>query len=330
MSQGSNTSLTERTLSAAEARALLLEAVREPIDEPRLADILVTLNSRGVTPHELEGFAEALLDLSTPVDLDGVETIDLCGTGGDGKSSFNISTTTAFILAGAGYKVAKHGNYGVSSPCGSSNVLEALGISFASTSDHLKRDLESNNICFIHAPLFHPAMKRVAPIRRSLGTRTIFNMLGPLVNPARPAVQVNGVYDATLLPLYRHILSRRGTRFATILSDDGYDELTLTGPVTVSTAHGEERLTPHDFDLPTIAQNDLLAADSVEGNARLLTRILRGEGTPAQEAVVVANAALAMMIAEQSNDLRQHVERAKESLYSKRALEALTRSVERP
>jgi len=330
MKERRNDTLGDAPLSAVEAHALLLEALAEPVEEPRLARLLTALNERGVAASELEGFSNALLDLATPVDLGGAETIDVCGTGGDGRDTFNISTATAFVLAGAGYRVAKHGNYGVSSSCGSSNVLEALGVTFSTSSDALRRDLERSNVCFIHAPLFHPAMRRAAPVRKALGCRTVFNMLGPLVNPARPQAQLSGVYDRALLPLYREVLSRRGTRFTTLFGDEGYDEVTLTGNITISTPNGERSLSPDYFDLPLVRPQELRSGASVEESARILRDILSGEGTPAQEAVVIANAALAIVTVTGTESINNAVERAQESIRSGRARESLQKSVERP
>lgn len=320
--------LEGRRLSVAGARALMHDALSEPINAPRVAAMLTALRVRGVTVDELEGFSQALMDLATPLTLEADEIIDVCGTGGDSKGTFNISTATAFTLAAAGYKVAKHGNYAVSSTCGSSNVLEALGIQLVADQDALRKRLTTANVCFLHAPLFHPAMKRVAPVRKELGFRTVFNMLGPLVNPAKPTVQVNGVYDRELLRLYGYLLRRRGKRFAAFCTADGYDEVTLTAPVLVATHQGEFELTPADFGLDPCDPEDLKAGQTTEASALILKNILQGKGTRPQESVVAASAGLVMWVRKGEGSLSEHVRRAREVLKSGEAANVLARSVE--
>lgn len=319
--------LEGRQLTTEGARALMSEALSEPINPSLVAALLTALRIKGVTVDELDGFCQALLELAMPLDLGATNCIDVCGTGGDSKGAFNISTTTAFILAAAGYKVAKHGNYAVSSSCGSSNVLEALGISLESDRDKLRKRLASANVCFLHAPLFHPAMKRVAPIRKELGFRTLFNMLGPLVNPARPAVQVNGVYDRETLRLYSYLLKRKGTRFATLCTLDGYDEVTLTAPLLVASHRGEFELSPADFGLPPVNQGDIQGGRNLEESAAIVRRILQGKGSEAHELVTSASAGLAMWIHEQHGTLREHVARAREIVRSGAGEKILERSI---
>ena len=320
--------LEGRQLPVECARALMHDALSEPVNAPRVAAILTALRVRGVTVDELEGFAQALMDIATPLALEADEILDVCGTGGDSKGTFNISTATAFTLAAAGYKVAKHGNYAVSSSCGSSNVLEALGIRLVADQSILRKRLATANVCFLHAPLFHPAMKRVAPIRKELGFRTVFNMLGPLVNPARPTVQVNGVYDRELLRLYGYLLKRQGKRFAALCTADGHDEVTLTAPVLVVTHQGEFELTPADFGLEPCSPEQIKAGKTTEQSALLLKEILQGRGTHPQESVVAASAGLVMWIRDGNGLLSDHVRRAREVLKSGEAANVLARSVE--
>jgi anthranilate phosphoribosyltransferase len=318
-----------RKLAPQDARALMLAALEEPINHSAVSALLTALRIHGVTVDELEGFCQALLDLATPVDLGAGDLLDVCGTGGDGKGTFNISTATAFILAAAGYKVAKHGNYAVSSSCGSSNVLEALGLSFTAEQETLRRRLAETNVCFLHAPLFHPAMKRVAPVRKELGCRTVFNMLGPLVNPARPIFQANGVYDRELLRLYGYLLPRQGKRFATFLSTDGYDEVTLTAPLLVVTDRGSYELAPSDFGTSVLQPGEILGGKTIEESATLLRAILEGKGTKPQEDVVSASAGLVMWTKEGSGTLAEHVSRARQLVRSGAGAKVLTRSIER-
>lgn len=316
-----------RKLSVDEARELMHVVLHDGTSMSHFAAFLTLFRMRGVSVDELDGFAQALLELATPVDLAPYEVLDVCGTGGDNRGTFNISTVTAFVLAGAGYRVAKHGNYAVSSACGSSNVLEELGVPLVSDRDTLLHTLERSNVCFIHAPLFHPALKKAAPVRRELGFRTVFNMLGPLINPARPMCQVNGVYDRQVLRLYGTILRRRGARFATLLGGDGHDEVTLTAPLSVVTDRGEMRLEATDFSLAPVKAEALLGGATAKDAATIVREVLEGRGTRAQEDVVVASAALAMHVFHSDTSLSQCVEAARESIRSGRALGALRSTI---
>lgn len=316
-----------KRLSVEEARLLMRAALEESTPLAQLAALLAALRVRTVTADELDGFAQALLELATPLDLAPYEVIDLCGTGGDGRGSFNISTAAAFVLAGAGCKVAKHGNYAVSSSCGSSNVLEALGARLTSDVEQLRHSLEVANVCFLHAPLFHPALKRVAALRKELGFVTVFNMLGPLVNPARPSFQMAGVFGRGLLRLYDAVLSRRPGAFAALVSADGYDEATLTAPLCLVTRSGMRELLPADFGLAPVAPEEIRAGQTVEESAAIVRAVLEGRGSRAQEDVVVANAALALFCRDGARQLQERVAEVRESLRSGRALAALQASV---
>lgn len=281
-------------LSRDEAREVLRGLATAQYNDSQVAAFLTVYLMRAIRTEELEGFRDAMLELCLPVNLDGREAIDLCGTGGDGKDTFNISTTASFVTAGAGVPVAKHGNYGVSSISGSSNVLSALGCRFSADPEVMQRSLDASGICFMHAPFFHPAMKHVAHIRKELGLRTFFNMLGPLVNPARPAYQLVGVYSLELARLYGYIYQNAGKRFAIVHALDGYDEVSLTGLCKLITPAGEELLSPAHLGLNSLSQKDLYGGHTVEASAKILTDVLAGKGTSAQEQVVLANATLAI------------------------------------
>ncbi|MEM0997176.1 MAG: anthranilate phosphoribosyltransferase [Bacteroidota bacterium] len=281
-------------LSFPEARQVLLDIADGRYNHAQISAFLSAYLMRPVTVQELQGFRAALLELCRPVDFGGAETIDLCGTGGDGKDTFNISTLTAFVVAGAGYKVTKHGNYGVSSVCGSSNVMEYLGYTFTNEPDLLRRQLDTAHLTFLHAPLFHPAMKAVAPVRRELGMKTFFNMLGPLVNPARPKFQLVGVYSLELARLYKYILEQGEQEFSIVHSLDGYDEISLTGPFRIISRTEDRLYQPGEIGFRKLDPADLYGGATVEAAAQIFTRVLQGEGTPEQHEVVLGNATLAI------------------------------------
>jgi anthranilate phosphoribosyltransferase len=249
---------------------------------------------RSITIEELLGFRDALLELCHPAGLGDIHTIDIVGTGGDGKNTFNISTLSCFIVAGAGQPVAKHGNYGASSISGSSNVMERLGYKFKNEAGALKRELDQAGICFLHAPLFHPALKMVAAIRKNLAMRTFFNMLGPLVNPAHPQFQLVGVFSLEMARIYTYLLQQTGKPFTIIHSLDGYDEISLTSDTKVVTQEGERILTPEQLGKRSVLPGDIYGGQTPEEAAAIFLKILRGEGSWAQMAVVLANAAMAL------------------------------------
>jgi anthranilate phosphoribosyltransferase len=313
-------------LTREEAYETLTEITQGAANEAQIAAFLTVYLMRTISVDELDGFRQALLDLCVRLDMTGFETIDLCGTGGDSKNTFNISTLASFVVAGAGGRVAKHGNYGVSSVCGSSNVLEAMGYRFKNDESALCRELEEAGICFLHAPLFHPALKNVAPVRKALGIKTFFNMLGPLVNPAKPDCQMTGVFNLELLRLYGYLLQPGGRRFSIVHTLGGYDELSLTGPAKCITDQGEMTLLPEQFG-GTVQEADLFGGDTVAEAADLFMKVLKNEGTPVQNRVVVANAALALNCLHPSESLEACVGLAKESLEGGRALGALQRLI---
>lgn len=312
-----------QTLSRDEAREILANITAEVYSKSEVVAFLSVFMMRPVTVEELSGFRDALLELCRRVDLSNFNTIDLCGTGGDGKNTFNISTLASFVTAGAGVKVAKHGNYGVSSGCGSSNMMEFLGYKFTNDNDLIKRQLEKAGICFLHAPLFHPAMKAVAPIRRELGIKTFFNMLGPLVNPSSPGSQLVGVFDLELARLYQYIYQQEEKQFSIIHSIDGYDEISLTAPFKVITQKGERMMTPADLKLKLIKQAEIEGGHVVEEAAKIFTSVIAGKGTEPQNNVVIANAGLAIHCFYPDKELDTCINMARESLLSGKAEKAL-------
>lgn len=278
---------------------------------------------RTITVEELGGFREAMLELCIPIELSEFDPIDLCGTGGDGKDTFNISTLASFVAAGAGVKVAKHGNYGVSSVSGSSNVIEQLGAVFTNDQDKLRHQIETANICFLHAPLFHPAMKHVAPIRRELKVKTFFNMLGPMVNPAFPQKQLVGVFSLELARLYGYLYQKTDKSFTILHSLDGYDEVSLTGKTRMIDRKGEWLLDPSDLGLPKVTQEDLFGGKTVKEAVSLFVNILNNNGTTQQASAVLANAGLAIRTSRPELSLVDAVEAARESMKSGAAAKSL-------
>jgi len=317
-----------KTLSKEEARQLLSRIANGDFNHSEISSFLTVFRMRAVTVDELSGFRDALLELCIPVDFSDFNTIDMCGTGGDGKDTFNISTLASFIVAGAGEKVAKHGNYGVSSSCGSSNVMEYLGYRFTNDTDVLKRQIDKAGICVLHAPLFHPAMKSVAPVRKDLGIKTFFNMLGPLVNPSFPQNQLAGVYDMELARLYNYMLQTTDKNYTIIHSLDGYDEISLTGDFKIISNYGERVMSPEEMGMSVISPEDIFGGNSVQEAAKIFTDILAGKGTVAQNSVVIANAALGLQCINPEKPLELHVERAEKSLLSGSAKEALEKLLE--
>jgi len=283
-----------KTLSRQQAFETLISISRGVYNEHEVTSFVTVFLMRSITIEELQGFRDALLELCVKVDLNGYPTVDIVGTGGDGKNTFNISTLSCFIVAGAGQKVAKHGNYGATSVSGASNVMEQLGYKFKNDNELLKREIDEANICFLHAPMFHPALKTVGALRRNLGIRTFFNMLGPMVNPAFPAYQLVGVYNLEMARIYNYLLQLSGKAFTIIHSLDGYDEISLTGDTKVITNEGERIMTPEQIGKRMVMAEDIYGGNTVEEAARLFSRIIKGEGTYAQNAVVLANAAMAL------------------------------------
>lgn len=305
-----------------EAYSILMKITAGEFNEPQIAAFITAFNMRSIRVEELEGFRNAMYDQSIKIDFNGIPGIDLCGTGGDGKNTFNISTLASFVVAGAGYFVTKHGNYGVSSGCGSSNVMEHLGFQFTSNSDILNSQLEKAKICFLHAPLFHPAMKSVAPIRRNLGIKTFFNMLGPLTNPANPPFQTVGVFSLELARLYQYILQKTTKQFTILHALDGYDEISLTGKFKTINRFGENMYSLDAIGFEKIKESAIHGGETVSQASEIFTNILKGQGTEAQNQVVLINAALAIQTIKPQLSIADAYYEAEESLVSKKAFES--------
>ena len=319
-----NRLINHEMLSKEEAKNVLVNISNGNYNPSQIASFLTVYMMRSISIEELSGFREALLELCVRVNLSAYNTIDLCGTGGDGKDTFNISTLASFVAAGAGIKVAKHGNYGVSSISGSSNVMENLGVKFSNDSDFLERSIDKAGICILHAPLFHPAMKNVGPIRKELGARTFFNMLGPMINPSFPKNQLVGVYNLELARIYAYLYQSTDINFTILHSLDGYDEVSLTCPTKTITNKMEGILKPEDFDVRQLLQSEIEGGKTIEESAQMFTNIISGKGTEAQNNVVCANAAMAIATVTKCTPL-EGFELAKESLFSGKGLAALNK-----
>jgi anthranilate phosphoribosyltransferase len=316
-----------KTLSRDQAKEVLVNIGRGAYNEHEVTAFMTVYLMRSITIEELQGFRDALLELCVKVDLDDNQVIDIVGTGGDGKNTFNISTLACFIVAGTGQKVAKHGNYGASSVSGASNVMEQLGYKFKNDNDKLKREIEEANICFLHAPMFHPALKTVGPIRKNLALRTFFNMLGPMVNPAAPTYQLVGVYNLEMARVYNYLLQLTGKAFTIIHGLDGYDEISLTNDTKVITNEGEKVMTPEQLGKRMVSPADISGGNSVEEAAKIFSTIVKGEGSWAQHAVVLANAAMALNCTGKYSNYNEAYNAAVESLESGRANAALQKLI---
>ena len=316
-----------KSLDKKTAKEILINLAQGQYNQSQVAAFLTVYLMRSITVEELEGFRDAMLELCVPVEIPEYDAIDLCGTGGDGKNTFNISTLSSFIVAGAGQNVAKHGNNGVSSVSGSSNLMAHFGYEFTNDVDRLRKSLDECGLCFLHAPLFHPAMKNVAPIRRDLGVKTFFNMLGPMVNPSFPKKQLVGVFSLELARLYGYLYQKTDKYFVILHALDGYDEVSLTGGFKKITNLSEEIVTPADLNMRTVKQEEIFGGDTVEESAQIFEKILNGEGSEAQNNVVIANAAMALQCGKgySTEDALGH---ARESLESGKALKTFKRILE--
>lgn len=317
-----------KTLSTAQSKDILIQISKGMYTETEITAFVTVFLMRTITIEELQGFSDALLELCVKVDLGAEPLLDIVGTGGDGKNTFNISTLACFIAAGAGQKVAKHGNYGATSISGSSNVMEQLGYVFKADQDKLQKELKEAGICFLHAPSFHPALKTVGPLRKNLGIRTFFNMLGPLVNPARPQYQLLGVYNLEMARLYNYLLQKSERDFAIVHSLEGYDEISLTGDSKIITRAGERIATPESLGKRQVYAEDIFGGNTLEEAAGLFRRIITGKGSWAQNAVVLANAATALHCTGSYADYQQAYQQAVVSLESGKALSALERLID--
>nr|WP_309756041.1 anthranilate phosphoribosyltransferase [Flavobacterium sp.] len=317
-----NRLINHEILSQEEAKNVLVTISNGGYNTSQIASFLTVYMMRSISIDELAGFREALLELCIRIDLSAYNAIDLCGTGGDGKDTFNISTLASFVAAGAGIKVAKHGNYGVSSISGSSNVMEKMGIKFSNDPDFLEKCIDKAGICVLHAPLFHPAMKNVGPIRKELAVKTFFNMLGPMVNPAFPKNQLVGVFNLELARMYAYLYQNTDVNFTILHSLDGYDEISLTSPTKTITSTMEGMLLPEDFGVSLLKQSEIEGGTTIEDSADIFINIISGKGTEAQNNVVCANAGMAIATVTKCTPL-EGFQIAKESLLSGKGLLSL-------
>ncbi len=324
-----NILLEKQSLTKQQAQEALLKIGQGEANNSQIAAFLMGIQQKGITVDELEGFREAMLSLAVQIDLTEFDAMDIVGTGGDGKDTFNISTTSAFVIAGAGQNIAKHGNHGVSSAVGSSTVLEYLGVKFTNDESYLKQKLETAGICYMHAPLFHPAMKYVAPIRKELGMKTFFNLLGPLLNPAKVQKQFSGVYNLPVFDLYAQLFSRTAAKFGIIYDLAGYDEISLTDNFQISTHNNKEKSIYFlkNLGLSSCQQSDIYGGGTIEESATILLNILNNKATQAQTNVVLANAGLALSIAKDIS-IEEGIAQAKESLLSEKALNCMKKLIE--
>nr|WP_294876435.1 anthranilate phosphoribosyltransferase [uncultured Pedobacter sp.] len=318
-----------KTFSRAEAQKILTSIALGEFNTSQIAAFITAYGMRNITVAELQGFRDAMLDLCVKLNFSDYELVDLCGTGGDGKDTFNISTLASFIVAGTGHKVAKHGNYGVSSGCGSSNVMEYLGYTFTNEQDILKRSLDTAGICFIHAPLFNPAMKIVAPIRKELGVKTFFNMLGPMVNPAQPKNQIVGVFSLELARLYAYLYQDTDKNYTILHAVDGFDEVSLTCDFKTFSKNGESLVTVADLGFTQIDEQEIKGGDTVESSAKIFMSVLNDECTDAQRNVVLCNAALAIQTIDNTKSFADCFYEAEASLMSKNALNSFKNLISR-
>lgn len=322
-----NKILSGQYLSTAEAQDALLQIGSGSVSDIQISALLMGIQQRGISVHELIGFRAAMLEMCISIDLAEFNAMDVCGTGGDGKDTFNISTTSAFVIAGTGQKVAKHGNHGLSSPVGSSTVLEFLGVEFTNDESKIKSKLDKAGICYMHAPLFHPAMKYVGPVRKALGIKTFFNILGPLLNPAKVTKQITGVSDLATFDLYKGLYGQSKGDFGVLHALDGYDEISLTGDFKLATVSRDAIYSPADLQLPICKERELYGGDTVEFAAEILKNVLQNKGTAAQQNVVLANAAVGLHVASGINMIDAKA-MAMESIESGEAYKCLQKLVE--
>ncbi len=311
-----------------EAREILQNMVSGYYTEAQIASLITVFLMRSISIDELSGFQDALLDMRVKIDLSEYDPIDIVGTGGDGKNTFNVSTAACFVVAGAGYKVAKHGNYGATSISGASNVMEFHGVKFTTDIDKLKRSIGETNMAYLHAPIFNPALKAVAGVRKSLGVRNFFNMLGPLVNPAKPRNQLLGVYNLPLLRLYSYSFQQCGNRFAVVHSLDGYDEISLTDSFKVISNKNEHIYTPEEIGFDRNEAKDLFGGDTVEQASSIFDNVLNGVATSQQANCVLANAAFAIHVLCPEKIITACIVEARESLESGKAVQKFRKFVE--
>lgn len=315
-------------LSREEAYELLIGITQEKYNSCQIAALLMGIQMRGISVDEVLGFRDALLETGKPVDLTDFDTIDIVGTGGDGKNTFNISTCSAFVVAGAGFKVAKHGNGASTSVSGASNVLQMHGVKFSDDRETLVRSLESSGVAYMHAPLFAYGMKFVGPTRKALEIPTCFNILGPLVNPSRPKNSLHGTATQAQMRLYCNVHQQIGDNYGVITSYDGYDEISLTSGFKLITNNFEKVFTPVDMGLKYVKPEDIYGGSTLEEATRIFDSVLDGSSTEAQKNVVIANAACAISVMDCNISINDSIQMARESIESGKALNCLKKFVE--
>ncbi len=320
--------LTGETLTREETRSLMINITREQYNDIQIAALLTAIQMRGATVDELLGFRDGLLETGLYIDLSDFNTLDIVGTGGDQKNTFNISTCSAFVIAGAGYKVSKHGNGASTSVSGASNVLQAHGVRFTADADTLRRSLDEAGICYFHAPLFAYGMKFVGPARKALGVPTCFNLLGPLVNPCHPRNSLHGTANQSQLRLYTSIHQRIGDNFGVVTSYDGYDEISLTSGFKFITNHFEKVFTPKDLGMNYVEPSDIYGGDTIDEAKRIFDSVLEGTSTEAQKSVILANAACGISVLDRNLSIDESIALARESLDSGRALASFKKFLE--
>jgi len=313
------------SLSREQAHDILLGITQEKFNDSQIAALLMAIQTRGVTVDELLGFRDGLLETGKHIDLDDYNTLDIVGTGGDGKNTFNISTCSAFVIAGAGYKVTKHGNGASTSVSGASNVLELHGAKFSADPDVLRRSLDLAGICYFHAPLFAYGMKFVGPVRRALGVPTCFNLLGPLVNPCQPKNSLHGTATQAQQRLYVRAHQKIGDNYGVVTSYDGYDEISLTSGFKLVTPSFEKVFTPKDMGLNYVEPKDIYGGKTAEDAVRIFDAVLEGTATEAQKSVILANAACGLSVLDRNLSVEDSIAICRESLDSGKALSAFKR-----
>lgn len=315
-------------LTFEESRSLMYGIANGEVNEAQIASILTAYIIKTISIEELRGFRQALIELAVPVKLNDGYGIDLCGTGGDGKNTFNISTVSSFVVAAAGYPVIKHGNYGATAVSGSSNVMEHFGYRFSNDEQKLQNELSAAGLCFLHAPLFHPALKVVGPVRKKMGVKTFFNMLGPLVNPANPGYQISGVYSAEVGRIYSYFFQAENKKFIVLHSLDGYDEVSLTSPVKLFTHKGETLVNFSDKGLGKAHPNNIKGGGTIEASAKIFLSVLENNAHPDQISVTLANSALAISCIDQSKTVEDALVSAREAIVSGKALRLFRKLME--
>ncbi len=315
-------------LTRQDTHSILLGIVAEKYNECQIAALLMAMQTRGVTVDELLGFRDGLLETGKPIDLSNYNTLDIVGTGGDGKNTFNISTCAAFVIAGAGYKVSKHGNGASSSVSGASTVLQGHGVKFTDNEDIIKKALDQAGVCYLHAPLFAYGMKFVGPTRKALGVPTCFNLLGPLVNPCKPKNSLHGTANQQQQRLYVNAHQKIGDNYGVVTSYDGYDEVSLTSGFKFITNSFEKVYTPKDLGFNYIDPQEIYGGATPEAAKKIFDSVLEGTSTDAQRDVVLANAACGIAVLDRNKTVEESIEMCRESLASGKALQAFKKFVE--